>query len=264
MEINKLTKEYYENFDVEIFQHKLNFIVKKLNTLKSEKSRKKYYTELYATYLQIVEIFCINAFAVSDNELVENIFLSNFDVREKIKTRFGGETNGKNEDFISYLLNNFVFAKKDDNKDRTQQKNDYQRMVVESIDDYKNDKNFLNSYKHGFRVFSNERTSISILPANGKTAFKLQDYSSSVSYYSKECNDCPILKFTICFNWERVYVKASILINILENMKNIYLHPGEKIKFVYITFNDRQKVDSKFGCFRVHHEVDILEKQKND
>ena len=50
MQINSLTKECYTNFDLAISQEKLNFIIKKLIKLKIEKTKKVYFTELYATY----------------------------------------------------------------------------------------------------------------------------------------------------------------------------------------------------------------------
>jgi hypothetical protein len=248
MIITPITKEYYENFDLTVLNEKLNFLVKKLSMLKSEKAKKINYTELYATYLQLVEIFCINTFAVSDNDLLTNIFLSNGEIREKIQARFNEESND-GKDFITYLLTNFVFANKDDKKDRTLQKSAYKHMIKESIDDYTKDKDFLNSYKHGFRVLSGEKNSLSIGMTGSSVMTKIQDYSASVLYYKKDRGS--IWKCTVSFNWERVYVKALILINMLENMKKVYLNTGKKINFQYITFEDEEKISSKYGCFRI-------------
>ncbi len=249
MTVSPITREYYENFDLAVLNDKLNFLTTKISKLKSEKTKKIYYTELYATYLQLIEIFCINTFAVSDNDLLKNIFLSNWDIQEKIKARFYEEKNHDGKDFITYLLSNFVFAKKDDKKDRTQQKSDYKHMIKESIDDYTKDKDFLNSYKHGFRVFSGEKNSLSIGMTGGSTMTKIQDYSASVSYYKKDKRD--IWKCTISFNWERVYVKAMVLITVLENLKKVYLNAGKDINFEYVTFEDRPMINSKYGCFRI-------------
>jgi hypothetical protein len=197
MKVTSITREYYENFDLAILDDKLNFLVGKLSRLKSEKRKKIYNTELYATYLQLIEIFCINTFAVSDNDLLKNIFLSNRDIQEKIRARFCEERHNDGTSFITYLLNNFVFANKDEKKNRTQQKLDYEHMIKESIDDYTKDKDFLNSYKHGFRVFSGEKNSLSIGITGGSSMTKLQDYSSSVSYYKKDVRG--IWKCTISF-----------------------------------------------------------------
>lgn len=254
MTITPITKEYYKNFDLAILNNKLNFLTGMLLKLKSEKAKKIYYTELYATYLQIVEIFCINTFAVSDNDLLKNIFLFNKAIQEKINTRFYEEINHDGKDFITYLLSNFVFANRDDKKDRTEQKSDYKHMIKESIDDYKQDKDFLNSYKHGFRVYSGEKSSLSIGITGGNSMTKLQDYSSSVSYYIKEQDI--VWKCNISFNWERVYVKSLILINVLENMKKVYLSAGKKINFQYIAFEDKQKISGKYGCFRMRSPIE--------
>lgn len=249
MKVSPITREYYENFDLAVLNDKLNFLVKKLSKTKTEKSKKVYYTELYATYLQLIEIFCINTFAVSDNDLLGNIFLSNGKISKKIKSRFFEEKTHDGDDFITYLLKNFVFANKNDKKDRTQQKSDYKHMIKESIDDYTKDKDFLNSYKHGFRVFSEEGHSLFIGMTGSGNREKIQDYSASVSYYAK--NEEVISRCSISFNWERVYVKSLILITVLENLKKVYLGDGTEINFEYVTFENRQLVASKYGCFRV-------------
>lgn len=254
MEIAAITKEYYENFDLAVLNDKLNFLVRKLTKLKTEKTRKIYYTELYATYLQLIEIFCINTFAVSDNDLLKNIFLSNKEIQDKIQSRFYEEMNHDGTDFITYLLTNFVFANKDDKKDRTEQKLEYKRLIKESIDDYAKDKDFLNSYKHGFRVFSGEKNSLSIGMTGGSSMAKIQDYSALVSYYKKDKRG--VWRCSISFNWERVYYKSMVLITVLENLKKVYLNTGKEIKFEYVTFLDKQKMVSTYGCFRMCSPID--------
>ncbi len=249
MKITPIAREYYENFDIAVLNDKLNFLVKKLSKIKTQKIKKIYYTELYATYLQLIEIFCINAFAVSDNDLLGNIFLSNGDIQKKVTSRFYEEKTHDGYDFVTYLLKNFVFANKDDKKDRTQQKSDYKHLIKESIDDYIKDKHFLNSYKHGFRVFSEEGHSVFVGMTGSNDHEKIQDYSASVSYYAR--SEGIVSRCTISFNWERVYVKSLVLITVLENLKKVYLGDGSEINFEYVTFEDRQLVASKYGCFRI-------------
>lgn len=249
MEINLLEKEYYKNFDLDVLQSKLNFLIKKLSKVKSNKYKKDYNIELYASYMQIIEIFCINAFAVSDGELLKNIFLSNKDVVDKIKSRFFEEINENGDNFIFYFLKSFVFMIKDDKKDRVQQIKDYHKLITESVDDYLKDSNFLNAYKHGFRVYSTGSASFSVgLTSSAK--YQIGNYSSSVSYYIKGI-DKKIIKRDIYFNWERVYIKTSVLINTMENMKKNCVYQGKTVNFKYIEINDRPLVDKAFGCFRV-------------
>ena len=170
-----------------------------------------------------------------------------------ILSRFFEEKTHDGDDFVTYLLKNFVFANKDDKKDRTQQKSDYKHMIKESIDDYTKDKDFLNSYKHGFRVFSEEGHSLFVGMSGSNESEKIQDYSASVSYYAK--NEGVVSRCTISFNWERVYVKSLVLITVLENLKKVYLDNGKEIDFEYVTFENRQLVASKYGCFRVCNPV---------
>lgn len=247
MESKQLTNEYYKNFDVDIFYKKLSTLVKKIQTLKTEKSKKVYYTELYATYLQIVEIFCINSFAISDKDLLSNVFMGNTAIEKKIRSRFYSEKDEKDRTFVEYLIDEFVFNLLEDTKDRTPQKKYYKKLTEEAIDDYLKDKHFLNSYKHGFRVFSGEKTTLSIGLTGSKNHAKIADYSSSVSYYKKE--DGAVYKCEVCFNWERVYVKAVVLLNVIENMKRTCLYDTEQ-KVQFITF-DTKVINSKYGCFRV-------------
>lgn len=242
-----LADEYYKNFDIDIFNKKLSFLVKNVSKLKSEKAKKVYSTELYATYLQIVEIFCINMFAASDKDLAGNIFLNPTELNKKIESRFYKERTENGEDYVSYLINNFVFALKDDVKDRTSQKVYYKRFVKEAIDDYLKDKQFLNSYKHGFRVFPGEKAVFSIGLTGSNESFLQQEFSSSIYFYSKSEDKTSIVLCSVFYNWQRVYIKSLVLLNILENTKKSHFR-NEQV-FNYLTF-DPKLVDNKKGCVR--------------
>lgn len=253
MQNEDFATEYYKNFDIDIFCKKLEEIKKKLSTLKRERSRKVYYTELYATYLQIVEIFCINSFAISDKDLASNIFLSNRAIEKKIESRFYSQHNEKGQTFVEYIVHELVFNLIADKKNRDKEKRNYVRLTKEAVDDYLKDKDFLNSYKHGFRVVSGEKSSLLIGVTGGKNMSKIADYSSSVSYYRQDKSTSAVLKCDISFNWERVYVKLSVLLNILENMRRMYLS-DTKDDIQTLTF-DNTVIDPKYGCFRTCKEV---------
>ena len=241
--------EYYREFDVGVFYKKLKTIAKKIDSLKKERNKKIYYTELYATYMQIVEIFCVNSFAISEKDLLSNVFLSTTAIQKKIETRFFKDRNKKGQTFVEYLVDGFVFNLANDNKDRTEQKSNYIRLTKEAIDDYTQDKDFLNSYKHGFRVLSGEKSSLSIGVTGGKSMMKIADYTSSVSYYKKDKRNGAVLKCDISFNWKRVYAKSVVLLNILDNMRRTYLaEENQKVDFLIF---ESKLLDSEYGCFRM-------------
>lgn len=248
MQDKDLIKEYYQDFDIEIFYKKLKTITEKISSLKKEKSKKVYYTELYSTYIQIVEIFCINSFAISEKDIISNIFLGNSAIQKKIESRFFNDKNNKGQSFTEYLVDGFVFNLTDESKDRTQQTRNYVKLTKEAVDDYLKDRDFLNSYKHGFRVLSSEKNSLSVEMTGGKSKVKLADYSASVIYYKKDKKTDSVMKCNISFNWERVYAKSLVLLNILVNMRRTYLQKqNDKVEF--LTFNNKL-LDSKYGCFR--------------
>lgn len=245
-------KDYYRNFDISSFSKRLENTKKKLLTLKTERARKSHYLELYSTYLQLVEIFCINIFATSDKDLFGNIFLGTGEINKKIQQRFFEERNISNEDYIEYILNNFVFNISKDSKDRTQQRRYYKKLIKEAVIDYQKDRYFLNAYKHGFRVFSGEKSSLSIAMTGSHKAFLSQEFSSSVHYYRKDKDTKSVLLCAVNFNWERVFVKSYVLINVLENMKKVFLRSEETIQL--LTFVP-EIVDSKTGCYRTTQEI---------
>lgn len=241
-----ITEEYYKNFDINGFIKKTLFLKKKILETKKPINRKKYYTELYATYIQVIEIFCINTFVASEQELFKNIFIPNNEIKEKIEERFLVERYNYGGVFSEYLIKSFVFNLKEDKKDRVNQIKNYKTLLKEAVKDYLADFDFLNAYKHGFRVFSGDKSSLSV-GLQGKNNAKISNYSSSVSYYKKRNNT--IYRCDIYFNWERAYIKIMILLNVLNSIKRTYTKKGVS-KVEYFVF-DEKKLNKSFGCFRV-------------
>lgn len=82
---------------------------------------------------------------------------------------------------------------------------------------------------------------------------KVSEYTASVSYYKRDKETRATLKCDISFNWERIYIKSMILLNILENMRRTYLSQTDK-EVQFLTF-DNKLIDPKYGCFRMCKEV---------
>lgn len=238
-------KDYFSDFNLELFEKRLDFTLLKLKNLKTEKARGIYYIEIYSSFIQLIEIFCINSIAISDNNLFDNLFLSNKKMTQKIESRFFHERSNSNQKYIDFILNTYVF---NGYKGTEQQKNIYKQLLKEGVQDYLKDKNFLNSYKHGFRVKSSAGRKVYI-STNNKDFHGITSLNSTVHYLTKENNI--IYENTIGFNWERIYTKCAIMINVLDAMKQIVITtPGKEIQFSRITFPKPEKVYSKFGNYR--------------
>ena len=74
-------QEHYKEIDFSLWQKAIDVYCDKLRTLKKDESKKVWILQLYSTYLQMIEVFCINIFAITENNLWDNLFLSNQGLR---------------------------------------------------------------------------------------------------------------------------------------------------------------------------------------
>jgi hypothetical protein len=247
-------KEYYKDIDFLGWFKLVNVYIDKLKVLKTDKARNIWTLELYTTYLQLVEIFCINIFVLVENDLSKNLFIGNNVLRIKIEEVFKAkkETENGTETFISYLLDNWVFGIKEREKinNLVDKKKMYKNILEETLNDYKNDYQLLNAYKHGFRTKSLGKNNISInRDGNSNQYFIIGEYNSLIIYFQKQQGI--IYENKLSFNWQRVVAKSFILLNILENAQKILLADGKKeiiLNTLFIT--DKDNFQKHFGTAR--------------
>lgn len=247
-------KEYYKDIDFLGWAQLLNIYIDKLKVLKTDKARSIWTLKLYTTYLQLIEIFCINIFVLIENDLTKNLFIGNKELRLKIEEIFKSKRETKNgpETFMSYLLNNWVFGIKEQEKINNieEKKIMYTNMLEGALKDYKNDYELLNAYKHGFRTKSLGKNNISIR-TSGKSNqyFIIGEYNSLILYFQKKQG--LIYEKKLSFNWQRIVAKSFILLNILENAQKILLaNEGKEIILNTLTITDRDTFQKHFGTAR--------------
>lgn len=237
------TKEYYKNVDYSIWDDIFLVCKEKLEGGSGE-IQKQWSIELYSKYLQVLEVLCINILVVGSNN-IGNLFISNRDLREDI-LRFKGD-NPLKEKFIDQAI--FHIEQKNDIKNFEKRKSLYRRILNESLEDYIKDYEFLNAYKHGFRVETKGQTKISI---NG---FSIGKYNATLTYFSKERDKKTkqniIFKNTCCFNWERVLYKSFFILDMLKKLKaSSSLTGGEEVTLELLYILNEKQFEKSYGTFR--------------
>lgn len=236
-------KEFYKNADYSLWDDIFLVCKEKLENGSGE-IQKQWSLELYSKYLQLLEVLSINVLVVGFNN-IGNLFISNKDLREDI-VRFRKNSLLK-EQFISQAV--FHIEQKQDIKNFEKRKNLYKRILDESLEDYIKDYDFLNAYKHGFRVETRGKTKISI---NG---FSIGKYNTTLTYFSKErdkkIKKDIIFKNTRCFNWERILYKSFFILDMLKKLKvSSSLVSGEQVTLDLLYITDEKQFEKSYGTFR--------------
>lgn len=263
--INTDILEHYREIDFTLWQKTLDLSCDKLRQLKKDESKKVWILQLYSTYLQLIEIFCINIFAITENNLWDNLFISNPNLRNKIQVRFFSTQNNSTRfcnKFTIYLLDSWVFGIKEKNEinNLADKRKKYTQMLKEAIEDYLKDYDLLNAYKHGFRVKSHGSNTITIkAEISNAPTFKIGDFNASISYLTKKKG--VVSRHDISFNWERAMQKAHFLLNMMENTQKILLNDDKEIQLDTLTVTNEADFSKHFGASRFKTPLLQLNKQ---
>lgn len=252
--INNEIKEYYEVIDFSVWEKSIDSYCDKLRKLKTNKAKRIWSLKLYAEFLQLIEIFCINIFAITENKLWSNLFLINNQLRNKILEKFFyKDKKFFNDRFLNYFLENWVFGIKEKNKinNFNRKKDSYKTMTKEIIKDYLQDYDLLNAYKHGFRTKSIGENSVSVKLTNSSDfPMKIGHYNTKIGYFKKQGG--VIYENSISCNWERIVQKCYFLLNMLENVQKVLLSDGKVIQLDTLFVIDKNKFHKYFGSFRIN------------
>lgn len=236
-------KEYYKSVDYSLWDDILLVCKEKLES-GSEEIQKQWSLELYSKYLQVLEVLSINILVVGFNSL-DNLFISNQDLRDDI-LRFKND-NLLKEKFIDQAV--FHIEQKQNIKNFEKRRKLYKRILDESLEDYIKDYDFLNAYKHGFRVETKGKSKISI------DKVPLGKYNTTLTFFSKEWDketkQSIVFKNTRCFNWERVLYKGFFVLDMLKKLKASSSHTnGEEVSLDILYILDEQHFEKSYGTFR--------------
>lgn len=242
----KFLKEYIKNYSVSPIIRQTNLAFSKLKSLKTKKGKDDYVILLYTWYIQIIENFIIFWLVNLHKDSLENLFALHQKLRENYTELFHIQENKislQGKIFIEDIVIQILPKNVDKNVVHT-----YKKFIIESLEDYLVDKDFLNSYKHGLRISSNGRstTTMSLDWWWGKW-FIIGDHDTSLSYYTKK--DAWIYKNDISFNYEYILAKIAFLENLLENFKKHQLSEWRNIVVEYARITD-DSILAQYGILR--------------
>jgi hypothetical protein len=232
--------DYFNNIDFDYWEKRLDFALDKIIKLKKDKSKSYYLIDIYSIYLQLLEIFFTNTLILSAKEdgFLSILFTGNNKLREIIKRQFTDPS------FINWLMDNLVFGFKDKTQINNYEKkqNEHQNILKESVEDYLQDFEFLNSYKHGYRVQINFNPTIGI-----KNTLLLKTDTELV-YFTKEKD--LICKNLIMFNYQRVIIKSYFILQMLKNCQKVFLAQGKDLKLEHYFITDIYQWRKAYGMAR--------------
>ena len=260
--------QHYKDLDFYYWERLARRVVHQITKLKREKSKYPYYLELYTDYIQMFESTIINMMAIMSGRLFEYLFIDSSDLRDNIPhlfPRMGPKNSTVNRWVREFVFQHAVFQQYTMSNPEQRIK-EYKMMLEEASQDYLQDFQLLNAFKHGFRVRASGANTIAISLDNAKSQpdpHVVGKYNASILYYSKERQKdkkgerCDVVyENKISFNHQRVYQKILYLSNALENTRRTILHiakpekVGQKIQCQTLKVTDSQKFHRHFGSFR--------------
>lgn len=239
MPSSELILDYFRSIDFSIWEKKINFCMDQIIKLKTDDSKKKYHIELYATYLQLIEIFCRNSFAISE-EKMEYLFVEGCkSITDKAQEQF------KDSEFMNFILDNYIFGvvNKSSVNNYKAKRILYEQVLPESvIEDYCKHFQFINAYKHGFRVYGTGSKSLFFQKQGSEEKILLKKFNSHICcFYSEGKKDGKQLyKMEIFFDWQNVGKKSLMLISSLENIQKVYLAQGTHVLLDHYFITDHE------------------------
>lgn len=239
----RFLREYYSSRDYSQWLKKIRSSALKIENLKTSQARSGYLLELYSAYLQLCEIFLTNTRIATTRELevLETMFIDNSRLRDFFSKAILDPT------FYPWFLKNIDFAinEKDLIKDYERKYSEHLEVLEEVIDDYLTDYDYLNAYKHGYRVRASSNK-----PNDGVIHFINRERQPNGS------KKYDIYENTIEFKVIRVVIKSTFMTGMLDNLKSIMANePGTKMKIYYYSFNDRNVWDRNVATSRSRQKI---------
>lgn len=250
-------KEYYSSIDFDLHHQQSTWIFDLCQNAKTDKEKRAASLQIYTTYLQFIEVFCLNVLVFASHDL-GYLFINNKQLQKNLSHWFFSR------DFLESLMNNLVFGikEKENINDLENKKGMYKKFLQEAIGDYQRDHDLLNAYKHGFRVQGRGSVTLHLSPdSDPSKKFLLDSYDSSIRYFSRHGKE--IMDNRIMFKWRRVFVKLNFLLSIIDNAKLILTNDGNLIELNTLMVEDMSSVNAQHGVFRVSSHYGTLEESSS-
>ena len=267
--LNKFHK-YFKDLDFSYWQRKADYSVSRLEKLKNRKLRNHHNLELYTDYLHLFEVTIVNMLAALSGDL-EKIYMQSNDLRQEVYNIFvgRGKEYSKSNQYLDFWLKDFVLQHgifgKYMQSSPDQLTREYKTILKEAAEDYLNDYELLNAFKHGLRIHASGKNSVSMQLDGSSTSHVIGEYGATIYYYSRKKGPTQhgektyiVSRCQISFHYQRVYQKIGYLTSSLENTRETLLHftkqdSKRKRKHVCNTIKilDREKFYQHIGYFRI-------------
>lgn len=264
-ELEKFKRDYYERMDIDRLISRLKHIADRCERLKDPVKVGREVFDLYHQYLQVLETFFINAFALGKpmRNFPTAIFIDSSKLQLFITDHFMKKTR-----YSTWFLTNYVLwphAEKGEEKVRM-----YENLLMECAKDYIDNYQLLNAYKHGARVSAAAGEAYMTVKTQEGKVFRIADGDSSIQYYSKEKHEesgqTAIYERDLTFKRQRVIAKATFIITILQNarlmaLKSLGVGTDKRQQYMYFEY-DKQAWRDSFGGYSFKRSLFTVQKQK--
>lgn len=257
-DVNKFRKEYYEQVEFDYWQERLFTAYRRYSKLKKPENKALYIVEVYSIYIQVLEILIINmhALTVPPDKFLIALSIDSAGIRQ-----FAEEISD-NRNFLENFTHNFLYKIRGvkDIRD-AEDKIDFDvNLLLECLKDYTDNYNFLNSYKHGFRLHSTHGKNYVAVGTAPDNMVQILNGDSQLTYYEfiRTKGKTSISEVILTFNHMRIVGKAMFAIYYLQNIRLGILaayNPPKKTTYPTFLINDREAWNRDFGQSRFSSEL---------
>lgn len=259
-DIHKFRKAYFEQVEFDYWSERLFTAYRRYSQLMKPENKAKYIVEVYSIYIQVVEILLINmhALSVPPSQFMPALAMDNYEIRDYADKIIN------NSKYLKDFTHNFIYkirGVKDIDAESNEKIRFDTNLLKECLKDYKSDYNFLNSYKHGFRLHSTHGDNYVAIGTSPDNMFQVLKGDSQLTYYEFKKSKGrlqSVSEVSLTFNHMRVVGKAMFAIYYLQNIRLSVLASYDKPeKITYPTFyiNDKEAWNKDFGQSRFRSEL---------
>lgn len=246
-DIDAFRRTYFERADYMYWYDRLMWAWRRHAELKRPENKARQLVDAYSIYMQCVEIMLINmnSLMVPRERFLRSLTIDNFKIRE-----FGQKVLD-DRDLLRKFTKNGIYQLRNEQPTEAELNFDVSTLR-ECIQDYLKNYNFLNSYKHGFRVNSASGPNFMAFGKGGGPTFKLFEGDSQLTYYDFRKDDGvqSMYETTIYFKHSRVFGKSLFTIIYLMNMRLFTLRglgDTRRYKRPFFIIYDKEDWDNAFG-----------------
>ncbi len=234
-QIREFRIKYYEQMDPDYWSERILWAFRKHEALKTPRRKARYIVDIYSIFIQLTEILIIhiNTLPQNDENFLHTLAIQNNEIRDFAASIIKNDR----QDYLRNFIENFSYKIRGSSKtDNNQKKIDRDaNLLSECISEYLKNYDFLNSYKHGYRLSGTHGyKSLSInKPGSGFDPIKIFEGDSHLIYYKvtrKGKALDSIQEISTSFTAQRVFGLSLFLASLLQNMRISELYALGAIK----------------------------------